>query len=184
MKLTYSVFLVILFLIAPGCATPVQKKGDAGAEKPQTEGLAWSIPIDTKWITGNYYYAEGKYMINELVPEGETIKDWSELITIQNFAGTKGSPEAFLEGLKAIREKNCPGSTTWNVLARDDRSILYEWRSEPCAGFPHQHEISRILDGNWNRFRIAYTAKVKEISTATRNSMIISMSEAFVRLEQ
>lgn len=183
MKSTYSIFLVTIFLIATGCATAVQKKNEAGVEKPQTEGLDWSIPIHTKWITGYSYHDKGKYRIIELIPEGEVIEDWTELLTIQNFT-PRGSLKSFYEGLKIIREKNCPGSTTWSVLARDDRSILYEWKAEPCAGFPHQHEISRILDGNWNRFRIAYTAKVKEISSAKRNSMINSMSEAFVKLEQ
>ena len=177
MKSTFRVIVLFLMFVATGYSTAGQK-GD------QKEGLQWSLPTGTKWVTGNAQSIQGKYSIIEQIPEGETVQNWSELITIQNFAGTRGSPEHFLEHLKAIREKVCPGSTTWNIIEKDKRSVLYEWRAKPCAGFPEQHEISRILDGNWNRFRIAYTAKVKEIPAGKRSKLIQSMSEASVRLEQ
>ena len=148
------------------------------------EGLQFSLPTDRKWITGYAQAVEGKYTITELVPEGETVQNWSELITIQNFAGMSGTPENLFEQLKAIRERTCPGSTKWTLIEKDDRSILYEWRATPCAGYPDQHEISRIIDGNWNRFRIAYTAKVSEISAEKRDIMIQSLSEATIEIEQ
>jgi hypothetical protein len=112
------------------------------------------------------------------------VQNWSELITIQNFANIKGSPHAFFEGLKVLREKKCPGTTTWNVIDKDERSILYEWKAKPCAGFPEQHEISRIIDGKWNRFRIAYTAKVSEIPAKTREAIVRGMSDAAVVIRQ
>ncbi len=147
------------------------------------EGLQFSLPTDRKWITGNDQAVEGKYTITELVPEGETVQSWSEIITIQNFAGMSGTPESLFEQLKVL-QKMCPGSTKWTLIEKDDRSILYEWRATPCAGYPDQHEISRIIDGNWNRFRIAYTAKVSEISAEKSAAIIQSLSEATVEIEQ
>ena len=158
-----------------------------GLQKPQLvfrEGLRLSLPTDTKWVTGNSQTIEGKYEINELIPEGETIQNWSELITIQNFASMSGTPEQILEQLKVIREKACPGSTEWNIIDKNEHSILYEWRAKPCAGYPEQHEIARIIDGNWNRYRIAYTAKVTEIPTKKRTATIQGLSEATVEIEQ
>lgn len=148
------------------------------------EGLQFSLPVEQKWVTGNAYTIEGKYSITELVPEGETINSWSELITIQNFASASGTPAQVLDQLMAIRERLCPGSTQWNIIQKDERSILYEWRAAPCAGYPEQHEIARIIDGNWNRFRIAYTVKLGEIRAEKRNSTIQYLSEATVDIEQ
>ena len=142
------------------------------------------MPTSTKWVTGNTQTVKGKYRIIEQVPEGGSVQNWPGLLTIQNFASKAGSPEFFVEELKALREKTCPGSTTWNVIEQDGRSILYEWWAKPCAGYAEQHEISRIIDGNSNRFGIAYTAKFSEIPVEKRTAMIQSMSEATVEIEQ
>lgn len=184
MKNSIIAFALIYLMLGAGCAT-TQENVQAQQAKPQEEGLQWSFPAaGTHWVTGNSKSIEGKYSIIELVPKGETVHDWSELITMQNFAAVSGTPEAHLDQLKTLREKLCPGTTTWNVIAKDEHSILYEWKAKPCLGWPDQHEISKIIDGQWNRFRIAYTAKVKEISVEKRDLMIQSMSEATVKLKE
>ncbi len=166
---------LITLSITAGCATT----------PPKEEGLAWSLPAgETNWVTGNEREVKGKYRIYEYVREGESIQDWSELLTIQNFAGTKGSPEEILDVLKALREKQCPGATSWNVIAKDEGSILYEWKAKRCAGWPDQHEIARIVDGKWNRWRFAYTAKVPEIAKERREIWIQSLSEARIEEKQ
>lgn len=173
-------------IIDPDTGRDLVIKG-TGLKTPELrfrEGLQFSLPVEQKWVTGNAHTIEGQYSITELVPEGETIDSWSELITIQNFAIVSGTPAQLLDQLMAIREKLCPGSTQWNILDEDERSILYEWRAAPCAGYPEQHEISRIIDGNWNRFRIAYTAKSAEIPAEKRSSTIQYLSEATVDIEQ
>ncbi|MBT8126179.1 MAG: hypothetical protein HKP12_06115 [Gammaproteobacteria bacterium] len=182
----YKILIVILvqLLIATACSTTEQKP-QAADEKPVEEGLNWSIPVlGREWVTGFSQEKAGEFSIVELVLKGETVHNWSELITIQNFANTRRNPRAFFEGLKALREKECPDTTTWNVIEQDERSILYEWRAKPCAGFPEQHEISRIIDGKWNRFRIAYTAKVSEIPAETRQAFVKSMSNAAIVIKR
>ena len=182
MNIRFITILLALIFIPVGCTTTSQFGGE-----PQKEGLQWSIGPNTdplKWVEGNFQYVKGKYSITELIPKGETMQNWSELMTIQNFANPSGTPEGSFESVKRLREKICPGQTTWNVIAKDEHSILYEWRAKSCAGFPEQHEIARIIDGRWNRFRIAYTAKVSEIPAESRSAWIESMSKATVKLEQ
>lgn len=184
MKYKILILILVQLLITTACST-TQPQQQAEGEKPVEEGISWPIPLLGKeWVLGFEQEEAGEYFLLELVLKGETVHNWSELITIQNFANTKGSPEAFFEGLKVLREKRCPGSTTWNVIDKDERSILYEWKAKPCAGFPEQHEISRIIDGKWNRFRIAYTAKASEIPAETRDAFIQSMSDAAVAIKQ
>ena len=174
------IFILVQLLITTACSTTGQKPPPA-VDKSVEEGISWSIPVlGRKWVTGFAHEKPGDYKIVELVLEGETVHNWSELITIQNFGNTRRSAHAFYEGLKALREKECPGTTSWNVIEKDERSILYEWRATPCAGYPEQHEVSRIIDGQWNRFRIAYTAKLSEIPAETRDAFVKSLSSASV----
>src|SRR5262249_28800514 len=115
-----------------------------------------------------------QYSIAEFIREGDDIKNWKELVTLQNYVPPWGgpSPEDALNGLKAVREKNCPGVTTWNVIARDETSILYEWQAKPCLGWPDQHEIARIIYGKYNRFLLRYTVKVDEMPPEERTKWI------------
>ncbi len=184
MKYKIIIFLLIQVLITTACSTTEQKP-QATDDKGVEEGINWSIPVlDREWVPGFSHEKEGEGNIIEFVLKGETVQNWSELLTIQSFANTRGSAHVFFEALKAFREKECPGTTAWNVIDKDERSILYEWRAKPCAGYPEQHEISRIIDGKWNRFRIAYTAKVSEIPAETREAFVKSMSDATVVIKQ
>ena len=165
--------VLIFLLLGVGCATTQHRE----------EALQWSFK-NGHWEHGYTQEVKGKYRIVEFVPKGESVEDWSELITIQTFTKKSGSPEAFLNQQKTLREKKCPGVTIWNVIAKDERSILYEWKAKPCAGWPDQHEITRILYGKWNLWRIAYTAKVQEISTEKRNIWIQTLSKAVITEKQ
>jgi len=54
----------------------------------------------------------------EAVPEGETVKDWSEMITTQVFLGRKGAdPAAFLSGVRRKWLADCPGSVEPTIHA-------------------------------------------------------------------
>ncbi|HHT9111624.1 MAG TPA: hypothetical protein ACFYDZ_10780, partial [Candidatus Brocadiaceae bacterium] len=73
---------------------------------------------------------------------------------------------------KAIREKDCPGATVWNVIEKDENSILYEWQSKPCLGWPDQYEIAKIIYGKYNRFQLRYTTKVYQLPPDKRDEWI------------
>ncbi|HSQ06878.1 MAG TPA: hypothetical protein VLM84_04195, partial [Chromatiaceae bacterium] len=65
--------------------------------------------------------------------------------------------------------------TTWNVIKRDKNSILYEWQIKNCPGSPDQTEIARIIQGNENLWRLAYTAKTTNLSKQKRKDWIESL---------
>jgi hypothetical protein len=111
-----------------------------------------------------------KYQIMEFVRKGDTLKSWKELVTVQNLAKTRRfrSPEDTLKDLKALREKECPASTEWNVIEQDKNSILYEWHAKTCLGQPEQVELARIIYGKYNVFVVHYATRVHELSEETR----------------
>jgi hypothetical protein len=91
MKLPTIALIAVVFL--SGCAT-------------QTEVLTWSTGKQN-WVVGHYNEIPRQYSIHEFIREGGDIKNWTELVTVQNFTGTWGgaSVEEAYNNLKAIREK-------------------------------------------------------------------------------
>ena len=49
-------------------------------------------------------------LITEWVPAGETVENWTEMVTVQVFYHLKESPEAFMSDLEARWQKGCPGA--------------------------------------------------------------------------
>lgn len=151
--------------------------------KEQQEVLMVTLNSPPKDVH-HYEDPELGYYITEYLIEGDNIENWERLFTIQNFAlrPELGSPREFYDTLVEFREEECPGTTSWNIIQQNEHSILYEWQSTACLGWPEQHEISRIIDGNFNRFRVAYTAKVDVLSPEERQEWLDRLSEAHIEV--
>jgi hypothetical protein len=152
--------------------------GGLPARAAQSEELHFHI--DLGWKKANEAEKRG-YVIIEWVRQGDDINNWKELFTYQNFGlHGKRNPEDFLNELKTLREKECPGVTEWNVIERDENSILYEWQAKPCMSWPDQHEVARIISGKHNLFLLRYTAKVKELAPDAQTHWIKTFQAATV----
>jgi hypothetical protein len=145
--------------------------------KKNSEGLAFKPPAG--WKMGNT--AEDKdTSIVELIRPGEKITNWNELLTIQSIKRSNPAlqtPADMLEALKAKRGKDCPGSTKWNVIEKGENSVMYEWWSQPCSGWPYQSEIARIVYGPYTVFLLRYTKKAKELPPDERETWIKLFAE-------
>ena len=150
---------VTLVLLLSGCATF------------QTEYEQIVFTFEPGWKVGHHAEVPRQYVITEFIREGDDIKNWKELLTIQNFVPPWGgpSPEDAFNGFKAVQEKNCPHVTKWNIIAKDETSILFEWQAKPCLGWPDQHEIAKIIYGKYNRFLLRYTLKVYQMPPEQRD---------------
>ena len=158
MKWHRCVLLFAISVASSGCVTRV----------PQ-ESLTFSVPKNEQWVVGNHSVVRGVSILNEMVRKGESIKKWTELFSIFNLPLTPSSPprEQLMSELKAKMQKRCP-NVVWNAIQTGPSDILYEWRIAKCSPHPDQHEIARIMDGEVNRFRIAYTAKTTEMPADRR----------------
>lgn len=130
----------------------------------------WKDYRKERWKVVSMKKPSSEDSITEWVREGDDVKNWRELVTLRSASKAWGgaSPKAFLAGMRAAREKNCPGATQWNVIREDETSVLYEWRSQPCQGWPALHEIAKIIDGKYKRFRLAYTITVESLPPEQR----------------
>jgi TPR repeat protein len=162
-------------LYAQGQALPQDYDEAFGwIRKAAEQGYPLSFDFASGWRVGHYSARPNLGSIMEFVREGDDIESWQELLTLQLFTTSWGgrSPEATLNSLKAMREVQCPGVTQWEVIGQDATSILYEWRSGQCRGWPAQHEIAKIIYGKTARIRIAYTAKTDELNSEERTEWV------------
>ncbi len=118
--------------------------------------------------------------LTELIRKGDDINNWKELVTIMNLEPAEGkpAPESALKGMIETREKECPHVTKWNVIAKNETSILYEWHARPCLGWPDQHEIAKIFFGKYNNFILKFTMKKYDMPDELRQEWIEVLSKA------
>jgi len=154
--------------------------GTTGADSSREENLAF--PFDVKeWKIGRQS-GDASQRVAQFVTRGEKIDNWTELVTMQTLKKEAAGSEPLETFFKKVSERmtrDCPGSD-WNVVARGEGSILYEWKAQNCKGVPEQHEIGRFLDGKYNRFRISYVKKVKTLPPEERDKWMKVISEASI----
>ena len=140
----------------------------------------WGVP-GVDYVVGNKQDVPGRYSIIEWVRKGDSIQDWDELITTEDWRldfvrQAEGSVGQYAAKQRRDQESLCAEQTRWNVVSETETDITYEIWFEPCpaladhyrsAGYPvlakiaeiHSYEVARIFDGRWNRFRLSYAAK-------------------------
>jgi hypothetical protein len=59
-------------------------------------------------------------LINEMVPEKETVNNWTEMVTVQVFYNLKATPDQFKAKMEAGMSAACPGSESLPVAQGDE----------------------------------------------------------------
>ena len=154
-------------------ASAIPKEVDEGVE----------VTLGPEWKPAFSAYAR-KLSLLAFVREGDTISDAKDDLSIEN-AGSKGlmkfPPEKTLNNILAHREKICPGATTEvKVIEKNESSILYEWQTKPCTGWPEQHEITRFILGTHYWFFLHYDGRGHDPAPDIRAQVIKSFSAAIV----
>lgn len=172
----YRASFTLALLIASAELPPSMGVSVSGAalQTSQTEYERLGFEFEPGWKIGHETKLPNQGSLTEFIREGDNINNWKELLTIQTFPTSWGGPlpEDTLNAWKAIRERSCPAVTKWNIIGKDEKSILYEWQAKPCLGWPDQHEIARIIYGKYNRFLVRYTVKVYQMSPEDRTKWI------------
>jgi hypothetical protein len=103
-RLRSVVALAVTSLLASFVASPAAAEHLAALEVPG-------------FVVG-YEVANEREEIREEVPIGETVQDWTRMVTTQRFAGagTRVTPTAFVEVVASNLVAGCPGARTSKVL--------------------------------------------------------------------
>lgn len=142
------------------------------------------------WEVG--HQSENKSMIvTEWVRPGETVDNWTELFTLV-YTRKSSDPrplDKFVEDFHQRLFKNCPDKITWEIIDQkgasktDYGSVLAEWTVRNCSSVANQHELTRIIYGEYNIGRLSFTAKVDTLDKTKREEWIKHLLGASYSLE-
>lgn len=86
------------------------------ANQNKVEGLIHVLPDG--WVEG-FTAREGAMVMKEFVPKGETVHDWSEMMTTQTFLGGSSIvAKQFQSRMKVLWINACPGSSVVSIRDR------------------------------------------------------------------
>jgi len=155
--------------------------GSLSAVSAETETISFTFnpnvdPKKTLWTPG-FNQSDQNFSNTEFVPKGETVENWTQMLNVQSFAKSGfPEPEKAMATLRERMLQRCPNAV-WKIIEKIKKDVLYEWRIENCPGNADQHEVARLFDGKWNRFRLAYVEKTKELAPEVRDYWIQVLRE-------
>ena len=148
--------------------------GCAGTGAPR-ENLQFAAKVQPKFVKG--FPGKG-YEVARFVIQGKSIDEWTEVL--ETFNGLRSNlpstPGAYLRLAIDLRKEKCP-EFSYNIIKQDANSILYEIRTTNCQPGSDEHSLTRTLYGNINVFSLAYSNKVKELSSDKREEWIRYLSD-------
>jgi hypothetical protein len=113
------------------------------------ENLLVSVPDGYKI---GFQDKEPNSLINEMVPESETVNDWTEMITVQIFYNLRTAPEDFERKMASGWANACPGARIDNIASGPENGYpagvwLLNCPKNPATGKP---EITwlKVMAGN------------------------------------
>ncbi|NWG26337.1 MAG: hypothetical protein HXY30_18290 [Pseudorhodoplanes sp.] len=85
----------------------------------KNENLLVTLPEG--YIVG-FQDRNARQQMTEMVPRGQTVKDWTEMVTVQIFFGlTNVTPEAYKQRLETLWAENCKGAQSNPVGQGNER---------------------------------------------------------------
>ncbi len=85
----------------------------------QNENLMVTMPEGYKL---GFQDRKDNRLINEMVPEGQTVDNWTDMLTVQIFFGLKNAtPEAFRQRTEKLWSETCEGAQSSSVAQATER---------------------------------------------------------------
>jgi S1-C subfamily serine protease len=110
-----------------------QPPGPARSPKPALEGenLLFAPPKGFK-----VGYHEDRNSMTEFVPDGQTVEDWTEMLTVQIFRDRTAEPAAFLQSIAAQWQSVCPESPKSTIVNGHVNGYLVSVLELKCPRHP------------------------------------------------
>jgi len=128
--------------------------------------------IDSGFYLASNLSQKGNLFL-EFVPTDETVKNWTEMITIQQYDGlqNKTTPKLFVSNF-LVMIKQSDDSLTYKVIKADENDIIVEWALKGTLLVDAQTEILRVIGGKDAMNVVHYVIKKSEITQEQEEKMI------------
>jgi hypothetical protein len=98
------------------------------------ENLLISPPKD---FNIGYQATRDKRQITEWVPAGETVEDWTQMLTVKIFRGATVDAASFLQDVGKRYVNDCPGTTARGVFTGQTNGYVVSMLLLKCPKNPH-----------------------------------------------
>jgi tetratricopeptide (TPR) repeat protein len=167
--------------LRPLAARVLQAQAGGGpATGPQQVPERWHFNFDSRhWQLGKQA-ASSTQEIREYVLPGETVKNWTELVTSGFYIGSTVPPRAAFEGLAKNLKNSCP--SFWSgIIEESTDSIIYEWGNrDSVSTCPAQHEIARMVRFQSGMAHLHYVKKTKQLTESERSTWLSILRTATI----
>jgi hypothetical protein len=171
-----SLLTPIRYLGAVACCLPVIALCSTAPALAQSKLLDENLisPVPTGFQIG-MHANNGPMTIAEFVPDGETVKDWSKMVTVQIFHNLHGvDPDAFSDGMKTRWLAACAGSEVHKIKNGLENGYpfslyLYACPLNPATSKP-ENMFAKVISGSDSLYSVQFAYKIPldtEIITPT-----------------
>jgi len=134
----------------------------------------------TRWRLG-YRSLDMVQSLTEYIPQGQGMQKWDELYTVQRIhkLRAKKSPSELMREIETNLKKANP-AVEFRVLEERDGDVLFHWRDvgdNKPKRLP-QHEIVRLIAGQRDIHRLAYTRRVAQIPAEDAKNWVSILGQA------
>lgn len=105
-------------LLAAAALVALALFSSAAMAQLRDENLLVSMPEGYKI---GFQNKAGGVLITEMVPAGETVENWTEMVTVQILFGNKIPPVRFEANIKKLWAASCSGSSAHPIFSGDER---------------------------------------------------------------
>jgi hypothetical protein len=124
--------------------------------------------------------------MSEMVPAGETVESWTEMVTVQIFFHSKSLPQLFRARINALWAKACPNSLYAPVAAGPERGYPAEVWMQACPSNPKtgkpEHTFFKAIQGNDSLYVVQKAFKYEpsrdEVTKWTRYLKSVSVCDS------
>jgi len=145
---------------------------------PRTDRCVFRFD-DRDWRVGHRFRSITQNNTEHVLP-GETVHDYTELYSLQRMVGMANrdiSARKFMNLMMKRLKETVPGAE-WKVLRDGEDDILYEWSVPKSDEHPAQHEISRLMTGDNDIYRLAYVQRQAKMPDEDRAAWIDRLEKA------
>jgi hypothetical protein len=177
----YSVGLVVPVVLLTGCLKMAAINESLDWQPLQDFAPAQKTGTGWKGIRGDETFRI-VYLRNPETSSTWTIKAESLQLPIAatNTGAFHWNPKSVMAWLKANVESQKCATDRWTLLEQGSASLLYEWEDISCRALPTQHEIVRIVMGQWYLWVISYGIRNGNAPASERDKLISNLKGAFV----
>lgn len=159
-----SLILLSIFFVSPANA------GEAA--KPVFDGRQWELG----WSQNKNAAGTGQLVFDEYVLKGETVENWSELVTIQFFPGLNQQTnlDVFEGSLKNNIMNVCPAAV-WDSFEQQKNERYWQFTVTNCKGQPNQSELVRAVKTNEGIHLFHYAIKKAPMPEDVRKTWLSNL---------